>query len=67
MLEEERGFCLNSNIFRFGGLLRSPDFRRELRRYAEHFFGSTEIPFVAIDGSCDSRPGEGFITLYGGA
>ena len=41
--------------------------RLELRRSAESFFGTLEIPFVAIDGSCDRRESVGFMSFFGGA
>jgi len=41
--------------------------RLDLKRIAERFFGTLEIPFVAIDGSCDRRESVGFISFFGGA
>jgi len=67
MLNEEWDRCLNTSIFSFAASFRSTSFRLRLRRWAEDFFGSTEIPFVAIDGSNDRRAGESFVIIYGGA
>jgi len=39
----------------------------KIRRWAQEFFGTTEIPFVAIDGSCSSKTGENYVIIYGGA
>ena len=41
--------------------------RIELKNLAERFFGSSDIQFVAIDGSCDKRQSNNFISFYGGA
>jgi len=67
MLDEEWDRCLGRSIFSFATAFRSTSFRLRLRRWAEDFFGSSEIPFVAIDGSCDREAGESFIIIYGGA
>jgi hypothetical protein len=50
----------------------APDFRSqikriELRGITERFFGSTDVPFVAIDGSCHKHTSAEFVSFYGGA
>jgi len=67
MLNEEWDRCLGTSISSFSVAFRSTSFRLRLRRWAEDFFGSTEIPFVAIDGSNDRKAGESFVIIYGGA
>jgi hypothetical protein len=41
--------------------------RLTLKGLAEKFFESSDIPFVAIDGSCFKHASSNFISLYGGA
>lgn len=41
--------------------------RIELKSFAEQIFGSSDIQFVAIDGSCEKRQSNNFISFYGGA
>jgi hypothetical protein len=41
--------------------------RQAIRRTASDFFGTTDVPFVAIDGSCSFKAGTDFISFYGGA
>src|SRR5438552_7170296 len=41
--------------------------RLEVKRIAEQFFETTEIAFVAIDGSCHKQQSANFISFYGGA
>ena len=41
--------------------------RLEVRRIAEQFFETTEIAFVAIDGSCHKEQSANFISFFGGA
>jgi hypothetical protein len=41
--------------------------RLELRSLAERFFGSSSIPFVAIDGSCAREVHSEYLMFYGGA
>lgn len=41
--------------------------RIELKNLAERFFGTSDIQFVAIDGSCEKRQSNNFISFYGGA
>src|SRR2546426_9206619 len=40
--------------------------RLEVKRIAEQFFETTEIAFVAIDGSCHKQQSANFISFYGG-
>jgi len=67
LLNEEWNSCLGANIISFAERFRSSSFRLNLRRWAEDFFGSTEISFLAIDGSNDRKAGESFVIIYGGA
>lgn len=53
--------------YAFGSMFGNQIKRAELRRIAESFFGVTDIPFVAIDGSCLFRSGTDFMSFYGGA
>jgi hypothetical protein len=53
--------------YTFGEMFGNQIRRAELRRIAESFFGVTDIPFVAIDGSCLFRSGTDFMSFYGGA
>jgi hypothetical protein len=41
--------------------------RLEVKHVAEQFFETTEIAFVAIDGSCHKQQSANFISFYGGA
>ena len=41
-------------------------FRLNMKSIAEVFFQTSDIPFVAIDGSCHKLPGSSFISFYGG-
>ena len=67
MLDEEWDRCLRDHVVSFAGNFSSTSYRLRLRRWAEDFFGTTIVPFVAIDGSCASRSGESFVIVYGGA
>jgi hypothetical protein len=42
-------------------------FRLNMKSIAEVFFQTSDIPFVAIDGSCHKLAGTNFISFYGGA
>ena len=68
MLDEEWERCLREHIFSFTHFFSDPTFRLiRLRNWAESFFGTSDIPFVAIDGSSHIEPGDRFISIYGGA
>ena len=41
--------------------------RLEVKRLAEQFFETTNISFVAIDGSCHKEQSANFISFFGGA
>ncbi len=41
--------------------------RLEIKRCAENFFKTTDIEFVAIDGSCHRHSSSNFVSFYGGA
>lgn len=41
--------------------------RLEIKRCAENFFKTTDIEFVAIDGSCHKHSSSNFVSFYGGA
>jgi hypothetical protein len=68
LLNEKWEECIKQHIVSFAPKFRSADFRTtHLRHWAERFFGATEIPFVAIDGSSHLEAGDRFISVYGGA
>ena len=58
---------LKDYIREFGPGFSSQVNRLDLKSTAERFFGTSEIPFVAIDGSCDKRQSMNFVSFYGGA
>jgi hypothetical protein len=53
--------------FSFGDLFGVQIERLEVKRFCEEFFRTSDIPFVAIDGSCHKNPSANFISFYGGA
>ncbi len=60
--------CIRDNVYSFLGLFQDRDFRAtQLRTWVERFFGTSEVPFVAIDGSSYVDRGDRFISIYGGA
>ncbi len=68
LLNQHYDSCIGSRLHSFNREFRSSDFKvTSLLKWAELFFGTTEINFVAIDGSCYSEYGDRFISLYGGA
>ena len=68
ILNSEWDRCIRQNVFSFKARFSNPDFRStSLRQWVESFFGTTEVPFVAIDGSSHIEPGDRFISIYGGA
>jgi len=67
-LNKAWGECIKQHIAVFAPKFRNADFRTtNLRHWAEKFFGTSEIHFVAIDGSSHLEPGDRFISVYGGA
>lgn len=58
---------LKGFIREFGAGFSSQVNRLDLKGTAERFFGTSEIPFAAIDGSCDKRQSVNFVSFYGGA
>jgi len=67
-LNREWDRCLRRQVHSFRGEFSDPDFRStKLRQWIEVFFGTTEVPFVAIDGSSHIEVGDRFISIYGGA
>jgi hypothetical protein len=58
---------LQKYLHNFSQIFQDQVRRLEIRRVAENFFGTLELPFVAIDGSCDRRESVGFISFFGGA
>ncbi|MFW9887514.1 MAG: hypothetical protein ACFFER_04990 [Candidatus Thorarchaeota archaeon] len=58
---------LKDHICNFSDEFRNQAQRIALRDIAIDFFGTPEIPFVAIDGTCDRRQSSGFVSLFGGA
>lgn len=45
----------------------TPPGRQYVKRQIERFFGTTEIDFVAIDGTCDKDAFNDFMVFFGGA
>jgi hypothetical protein len=66
-LLEEWSLYLKDFVFCFGDLFANQIKRHGIRRIAEDFFGTTDVPFVAIDGSCLCQAGTDFTSFYGGA
>lgn len=58
---------LKDATYSFASNFKNQIKRIELRGIAQSFFGSTEVPFVAIDGSCHKHASAEFISFYGGA
>lgn len=58
---------LKDFIQEFGAGFSSQVNRLDLKTTAERFFGTCDIPFAAIDGSCDKRAAANFVSFYGGA
>lgn len=58
---------LKEFIREFGAGFSSQVNRLDLKSTAERFFGTCDIPFAAIDGSCDKRAAMNFVSFYGGA
>lgn len=58
---------LHRYLHSFGNDFQSQMGRMRARKTAKSFLGREQIPFVAIDGSCDKDDQEGFISFYGGA
>lgn len=58
---------LNEYFVDFSKIFDDQIQRLNIKSLAERFFHSSEIPFVAIDGSCFKHSSSGFISLYGGA
>lgn len=58
---------LEPHVCSFAGEFDDQVKRLELRNLAESFLGTSEIPFVAIDGSCARDVRSGYLVFYGGA
>lgn len=54
-------------IFPFADLFNDGNSRSFIGRQIERFFGTTDIDFVAIDGTCQKDPFNDFIVFFGGA
>jgi len=61
------GELIKEFTYSFGDVFGVQVERLELKRHCEDFFRTSEIPFVAIDGSCHKNPSANFISFYGGA
>lgn len=58
---------LNEFVASFSRYSENQMDRLEVKRIAEQFFETTEVAFVAIDGSCHKQQSANFISFYGGA
>ena len=58
---------IQHHVVHFHPLFSNQIGRLEIKRYAENFFETSDIDFVAIDGSCHKETGADFISFYGGA
>ena len=58
---------IKDHVCSFKSIFESQIERLEIKRHAENFFGTSEITFVAIDGSCLKHAGANFVSFYGGA
>ena len=58
---------ISSFIKFYGQEFNSDESRLEIRKTAENFLGSSEISFVAIDGSSHKEDSSGFLSFYGAA
>jgi len=58
---------LSNYIHDFSGDFGDQIERLAIKSSVERFFQTSDIPFVAIDGSCFKHASSGFISLYGGA
>lgn len=67
LLKERYDKSLNKFIVSFADEFENHIKRLEIKNIAEKFFGSSEIQFVAIDGSCEKKQSSNFISFYGGA
>jgi len=54
-------------IVPFRPIFEDPTSRSLIKRHVERFFGSNQIDFVAIDGTCDKDAFTDFIVFFGGA
>lgn len=54
-------------IVPFADVFRHPSSRSFIARHIERFFGTLDIDFVAIDGTCQKDPFNDFIVFFGGA
>lgn len=66
-LKERHEALLHEFITSFSQYSQNQMDRLEVKRIAERFFETTEIAFVAIDGSCHKQQSANFISFYGGA
>ena len=67
LLEKRYSELLKDEIVEFAPIFSQQTNRLEIKRYAETFFGTSEINFVAIDGSCMKNVSANFVSFYGGA
>ena len=66
-LKKRYGELIKDHIRHFQPMFENQIERLEIKRHAENFFETTDIDFVAIDGSCHKQSGANFISFYGGA
>ncbi len=58
---------INEHVRLFKPVFENQIERLEIKRSAENFFKTTDIEFVAIDGSCYKHASSNFLSFYGGA
>lgn len=66
-LVEDYDAYLENHLHSFGRDFSDQLGKMDVRQDANTFFGQEEIPFVAIDGSCDKIDHGDFLSFYGGA
>lgn len=67
LLDEVYSSILKPRIWSFAEEFGDQVRRLELRTMVESFLGSSEVPFVAIDGSCARDLHSEYVVFYGGA
>jgi len=55
---------LKSHIRHFKNILESDQGKRFLKTKMDEFFGTIELPFIAIDGSCHKEPMSDFMVFF---
>jgi hypothetical protein len=66
-LKKRYNELINEHVRLFKPVFENQIDRLEIKRSAENFFKTTDIEFVAIDGSCHKHASSNFLSFYGGA